>query len=301
MARSSRRGAFTLIELVVVIAIIAILIALLLAAIQRAREAAARLQCANNLKQIALACHHFHDSYKKLPEGVCYTYPNYYFSWMAQVLPFVEQQALWDTGATYAAGVNDWPWGPPNNPALAVVMPLYTCPTDYRSLLAEYSRGIRAAYTSYQGNCGTHGNPNPGTSSTGYDGVLYWQSRIRLADVTDGTSNTFLAGERPPSADLWFGWWFAGGGFDWSGVGDVVLGNQEIQYAQYLGCDSSYANFRYGILADNCDQAHWWSLHPGGANFAFCDGSVRFIPYSVTSATLAAMASRAGNEIIPSF
>ncbi len=301
MARPKARGGFTLIELLVVIAIIAILIALLLAAVQRAREAAARIQCTNNLKQVALACHNFHDTYKTFPQGVYYTYPNYYFSWMAQLLPFVEQGPLWNTAVNYAANVDDWPWGPPNNPALAMVVPIYGCPSDPRSLVALDAKGILAAFTSYQGNCGTRGNPNPYKDSTGYDGVLFWQSQVRFADITDGTSNTFLAGERPPSADLWFGWWFAGGGFDFSGVGNVVLGSLEIQYAQELGCSSSYANYQNGTLGNNCDQAHWWSLHTGGGNFAFCDGSVRFIPYTAGNAAMAAMASRNGGEVVPSF
>jgi prepilin-type N-terminal cleavage/methylation domain-containing protein/prepilin-type processing-associated H-X9-DG protein len=301
MARTAPRNGFTLIELLIVIAIIAILIALLLPAVQKVREAALRTQCTNNLKQIALACHNYHDTYKAFPQGVSYTNPTYYFSWMAQLLPFVEQGALWNTATSYAANVNSWPWGPPNNPALATVTPIYTCPMDPRSLLALDAKGLLVAFTSYQGNSGTAGNPNPGKNSGGYDGVLYWQSRVRFADITDGTSTTFLAGERPPSADLWYGWWFAGNGFDWSGVGDVVLGSLEIQYAQALGCSSSYATYQDGKLANNCDQAHWWSLHPGGSNFAFCDGGVRFIMYSAGDAAMAAMASRNGGEVVPPF
>ncbi len=298
MVRSSRRAGFTLIELLVVIAIIAVLIALLVPAIQKVREAAARTQCVNNMRQIALACHNFHDTNKAFPQGVNYTYPYYYFSWMAQLLPFMEQNGLWNQATAYANNTNDWPWGPPNNPGLAAIVPNYTCPMDPRSLVAMDAKGYLVAFTSYLGNSGTHGNPNPGQTTVGYDGVLFWTSRIRFADITDGSSNTFLAGERPPSADLWFGWWFAGGGFDYSGVGDVLMGYNEVQYAQAMGCATTYANYQAGNLTNNCDQAHWWSLHSGGANFAFCDGGVRFIAYATSPTTLEALASRNGGEVV---
>ena len=150
MIRSSRRPGFTLIELLVVIAIIAILIALLIPAVQQVRGAASRTQCLNNMKQIALATHAYHGAYNRLPKGVVYDNPYYYYSWLSQLLPYVEQTALFKTAQAYSqAQANPWPWGPPNNPALAVTVPTFCCPSDDRSLVAQYAEGYLVAFTSY--------------------------------------------------------------------------------------------------------------------------------------------------------
>src|SRR5262249_20575983 len=128
------------------------------------------------------------------------------------------------------------------------------------------------------------------------NGILYWTSKVRIADVTDGTSNTLLVGERPPSVDLYYGWWFAGAGWDGSGEGDVVLGARAYNYAASIGCPASSVGFQQGDLKNPCDQAHFWSLHIGGANFLFADGSVRFLTYSANS-ILPALCSRNGGEV----
>ncbi len=308
MPASLRRAGFTLIELLVVIAIIAILIALLVPAVQKVREAAARTQCVNNMKQMTLATHSFHDSFKVLPQGVMWQdpypsgYPYYYWSWMAQILPYVEQGPLYNQADAWAKTVQNWPWGATPatcNPALAVSVPIYTCPSDTRSLVAQFAQdGIFVAFTSYLGNSGTR------TGS--YDGVLYSQSNVRLTDITDGTSNTLMVGERPPSNDLVWGWWFAGAGYDGAytgsakGTGDVVLGSAEAGYAAYFGCPASSVGFQPGNVDDPCAQVHHWSMHPGGANFALCDGSVRFIAYSAAN-VIPVLATRAGGEAVPAF
>src|SRR5262249_25673187 len=112
-----------------------------------------------------------------------------------------------------------------------------------------------------------------------------------------GTSNTLMIGERPPSNDLYYGWWFAGAGYDGSGTGDVVLGARETGYAADLGCSSAYTEFKAGKLNNDCDQAHFWSLHPGGANFALGDASVRFVTYSANP-SLPALVTRSGGETV---
>jgi len=301
MTRRNCRPGFTLIELLVVIAIIAILIGLLLPAVQKVRAAADRTQCQNNLKQIGLACHNYHDSYKKLPPGVQYNYPYYYWSWMAKILPFVEQKNLYNKADTWAKGGGPgsypwWPWGDfwvspptsPPNPALGQTVPFYTCPSDQRRLVANSDSGMLVGYTSYLGNPGSGNNAN--------NGVLYWTSDIRLQIIMDGTSNTLLAGERPPSADWNYGWWFAGAGYDSQGTGDVLLGARETGYASSMGCPGSKVGMQEGSLKDPCDQCHFWSGHDGGVNFVFCDGSVRFLSYSNDS-ILPALSTRSGGEV----
>ena len=320
MSHRRRRPGFTLIELLVVIAIIAILIGLLVPAVQKVREAAARAQCQNNLKQIALACHNYHDTYKKLPPGVVATAPYdpyYFWSWMAKLLPFVEQAPLYRQAENWVrqSGGQYWnPWGSaapgsppyPSNPAFSTVVSFYTCPSEARSLVATYTDGYLAAFTSYVGNSGTgttyRGAGGVGTAAdyvASNDGVLFAYSAVRLTDIRDGTSNTLLAGERPPSADLYFGWWFAGAGYPplFNGTADVVLGARDYGYANALGCPSSKVGFQPGDMTDNCDQCHYWSFHTGGGNFAFGDGSVHFLAYG-NNPILPALATRAGGETV---
>jgi prepilin-type N-terminal cleavage/methylation domain-containing protein/prepilin-type processing-associated H-X9-DG protein len=334
MARLERRPGFTLIELLVVIAIIAILIGLLVPAVQKVREAAARTQCVNNLKQIGLACHNYHDTYKKLPPALNATLQPrtqaqakqvwWYASWMARILPFIEQQPLgtliqpefnriyyaWGFGATGA-----------NAPhlQLGTPMPLFTCPSETRNLINPSVNlgwgNAPVAFTCYLANSGTN--------SRTLDGVIYIESKVKLTTITDGSSNTIMVGERPPSGDLNFGWWYAGAGFydaSWSGVngnqqvgvGDVVLGAREQYYIldssdDVAGppgwtpprkvCPTAYMNFQQGNVNDYCHQVHFWSYHAGGSNFVFCDGSVHFLSYNADN-MMPALVTRAGGETI---
>ena len=298
MIRHCQRRGFTLIELLVVIAIIAILIGLLVPAVQKVRDAAARAQCQNNLKQIALACHGFHDTYKTLPQGVQYNYPYYYWSWLAQILPFVEQKNLYTVADNWArsgpGGYSWWPWGAgssPPNPALKTAVPIYFCPADWRSQIVVTPDPLTIAFTSYLGNAGSGNGAN--------NGVLYWQSQIKLIVITDGTSNTILAGERPPSKDYEYGWWFAGAGYapDYHGIGDVLMGARETNYAASIGCSSSYVGFQDGNQNNSCDQAHYWSPHTGGANFAMGDGSVHFMTFT-ENIILPQLSTRNGGEAV---
>jgi prepilin-type N-terminal cleavage/methylation domain-containing protein/prepilin-type processing-associated H-X9-DG protein len=313
--RSDTRRGFTLIELLVVIAIIAILIGLLLPAVQKVRDAAARMKCSNNLKQMGLALHNYHDSNGKFPAGVAYTFPYYYWSWMAQMMPYYEQDNLYRQADTWARGSTYqyqwWPWGgfwlnpmTPANPALGVKLQTLICPSDGRedTILAGSQAGLNGsvAFTGYLAVGGISADFSNNTNR-GQLGILYWTSTTKMTDISDGTSNTLMVGERPPSTDLYYGWWFAGAGWDGSGVGDVILGAREYNYAASLGCSSTYVGFQQGRFNNPCDQAHFWSPHTGGGNFAMGDGSVRFYTYAGANTVLPQLSTMMGGEVIPNF
>ncbi len=288
-----RRAAFTLIEVLVVIAIVATLIGLLLPAVQKVRAAAARLGCQNNLKQLGLAVHNYESAEGAFPAGArAYRkrepYP--YLSWVGQLLPQLEQGPLWEVSRV---AYDERPGNPFSPPHIGILTPLkvVSCPADGRQAEAHTThQGLRVAVTGYLGNLGRDfRNPN---------GVLYYGSRTKFTDIPDGTSNTLLAGERPPSPDFWFGWWYAGAGVAGTGAADTVLGVRELNVntSQYTTqCPVGPYTYRPGKPDDMCDTFHFWSLHAGGANFLFCDGSVRFLPYSA-DAVLPALSSRAGGE-----
>ncbi len=320
------RRAFTLIELLVVIAIIGVLIALLLPAVQKVREAANRTKCQNNMKQQGLALHQYHDTYGTFPNGMVDDEempPKGYhpeWSWMALTMAFYEEGNLYKLADDYARQPGSYyqafgDLGTPPNPAVSVVVPLWTCPSDPRSDLTAYGytdtgKYIKVAFTEYLGINGTSAKSNliiiGGSNLPNEDGILYHKSRVKIADITDGTSNTLMVGERPPSADLNFGWWFGSDG-KWSedeaGTGEGTLGSVEQDYFNnYLKpqfhCATPKLGFQPGDVNDNCDQAHFWSLHTGGANFLLADGSVRFVSYTIRPEIFPQLCTRAGGEVV---
>ena len=290
MYRSVRsRLAFTLIELLVVIAIIAILIALLVPAVQKVREAAARAQCSNSMKQVALAMHNYHDSYKRFPtprgdlqSPNQYTVFTVYGGWMCDILPFVEQKGLYDALTHYpkfsiGAFFNNY-----NKPVVTFI-----CPSATRDLtLVPPGDGGFTCYLGVTGSDTNIGNQFFGPTN----GIFDISSRgLRFADITDGTSNTLLLGERPPASDLYWGWWSVSDT-------DCLLGVQ-MMYAFYGGC--TYPGiFKDGNTNGPCggDNNHFWSNHTQGANWAFGDGAVRYLPYTAQPLTIP-MATRAMNEV----
>jgi prepilin-type N-terminal cleavage/methylation domain-containing protein/prepilin-type processing-associated H-X9-DG protein len=278
----TRRGlkAFTLIELLVVIAIIAILIALLVPAVQKVRAAAARTQCENNLKQICLGLHGYHDTYKKFPYGGSSG------KWMLEILPYIEQTAVKNATGTNQTGA---------------FIPIYACPANQRAgEVYDDGKGKVYGTHSYPGVAGLNSYDEPDL------GIFGWFAHpvgVKMTNILDGTSNTIIVGERGPSNDLTWGWW-ASTNFD---VICWVVDNGF--HAYKTGIDPSTgksrncpnpAYFSPGDTSDNCSFNHFWSYHEGGANFALADGSVRFIRYSVATDTLLKLSTFANGEVISS-
>jgi prepilin-type processing-associated H-X9-DG protein len=295
-----------LIELLVVIAIIAILIGLLLPAVQKVREAGARTQCINNLKQQGLALHNYHDSLGVLPQGnspyIGWAQPGAApyessWTWMAFILPHVEQDNVWKQAKTFATGggTNGYSW---YNPMCAVPQKVFTCPQDPRGVVVV--RGsqwgiVDQGLTMYLGNSGT--------TSAALNGVLFVGSKVKLPHILDGTSNTIMVGERPPNSNLEYGWYFAAYGWDGKGNGDCVMTSADVAMTSYFassyGCDTTNHAMKTGLHPGNvnvgCDAAHYWSVHSGGAQFLMADGSCRMVSYANTN-VIAAMSTRAGGE-----
>jgi prepilin-type N-terminal cleavage/methylation domain-containing protein len=298
MTRCTRRRAFTLIELLVVIAIIGILIALLLPAVQKVRDSAARTQCQNRLKQIGLALHNYHDIVGNLPPALKRPWgPEYYRSWLYRILPYVEQDNLYQV-EQQSTSYDPWDG---THLAFKTVLDVWTCNADTRTLEVELSYGYHVALTAYVGVAGL--NANQLVQDPREAGMLYVESKVRFAEVTDGLSNTLLVGERPPSSDMWWGWWFAGAGQGpgYYGSLDVVLGVAEMRtttYGPYASCPVGPYTYKAGTILDPCDSLHFWSLHANGSNFLLVDGTVRFINYSVSTDTMHALATRAGGEVV---
>lgn len=288
------RTAFTLVELLIVIAINAVLLGLLVAAVQRARDAAARVTCATNLRDLGLALHHHHDSMQSFPAGMRWrngTDRYRMMSWLTHLLPHIGQDNLWLV-TEHAYKQSAWPLNNPPHIGLSTLISTYHCPSDARVAVTQLAarENIHVALTSYLGI--------EGKNLSSRDGILFRDSRVRIGDITHGTSQTLLAGERPPSVDFQFGWSYAGAGQAFTGSADSVLGVEEENILPYsfAPCIQGVYRFSQGHIRNQCDMFHFWSLHPGGANFLFADGSVHFLSYSAAP-IMPALAARNGGEV----
>jgi prepilin-type N-terminal cleavage/methylation domain-containing protein/prepilin-type processing-associated H-X9-DG protein len=266
-----RRG-FTLIELLAAIAVFAILIALLLPAVQQAREAARRTQCRNNLKQIGLALHNYHDSHRCFPIG---NVRRTFFAYQSMILPQLDQAPLYALIHYNSAGTCfDWKATLPVelDPGNSLV-PSYVCPSDPNS--GQRISTASGVYfpTDYLGVSGT--------TPVEFDGALFSGSHTSLRDFTDGTSSTLMVGERGIPATLDLGWPICAYGKRGDGDTDNVL---------------STFDGLYPGLSDGFHNKHFWSYHPQSAHFLFVDGSVQTLSYNLEDHLLQAMASRNGGE-----
>lgn len=240
----TRRG-LSLLEVVVVISILGVLTGLILSAAQRVRASAARTQCADRIRQIGLALHSYHDIRGQLPPGMTYQGgkdPQPFLSWLARILPHVEQTAVWEQ--TELAFRQNPDFLTPPHIARSDVILLFLCPADSRITQSSSVdiTGHAVAGTSYLGIVGRDAGVT--------DGLLYMDSRHKFSDASDGTSNTLLIGERPPSADLGLGWWYAGWGQDKNGDAEFLLGVRTRCYNRDSAlCNSGPYHFRPAISA----------------------------------------------------
>jgi prepilin-type N-terminal cleavage/methylation domain-containing protein/prepilin-type processing-associated H-X9-DG protein len=336
MTQRGRKSAFTLIELLVVIAIIAILIGLLLPAVQKVREAAARTQCQNNLKQIGLAFHNYHDANgNTLPQGgrdgrpagqtaqTCCNWDDSQtatknaagqmddrtgFNWRYEILPYIEQAPLYSTVS--------------RTTLLASQVKIYNCPT--RRATALYGASTRSDYC---GNSGTQYVSTTGTSTSSLNGsgrvdgvvVRADQPRIGLAQISDGTSNTVMVAEKwlhpkrhnadggDNEAMFNAGWdedvvRIGGGTFTYSydpSGAPAVDGSMQrtIPRTPHFDNEAPQVVDSSGATVTIWNQ-QFGSSHVGGMNTVMCDGSVRVVKYSVDANAWAAACSRNGGEVL---
>lgn len=338
LLNKTRSRGFTLIELLVVIAIIAVLIALLLPAVQQAREAARRSQCKNNLKQMGLAFHNYHDTFKTFPYGTFLSNRFNYGTWGISILPYLDQAPLYSKWISEVPGIEgaqaigyDAAAVNQNLEVIATVLPAYLCPSavgaaKFRYVIPKdaidpglppFDIAWTAGRSDYSPASGFNSGfaqiayPVSGTGPDNRKGVLFMigddignSPLTSLSRITDGSSNTILLGERLGGGDIYARRTISPasstiGGANGGGWGDLLSGENWVGGSNYSGDFSSG-----GACFINCSNyrnSGFYSFHEGGSHFLLCDGGVRFISENVAAVTFASLVTREGGEIVGEF
>lgn len=311
-----RNRAFTLIELLVVIAIIGILIGLLLPAVQQVREAARRIQCANQLKQLVLGTLNYESAQRKFPPG--FTYP-YNTMWSAMILPHIEQQNLYnqiDLEGYWTAGLTTHP---PNLEALGVVLDIFQCPSAgvepfqydasmeadrVSSCYLACASGLRVREAGDLPWCGMDRDQGFPES----DGIFFLNSKTRTQDIRDGTSNTLLFGESVPDQN--FLDIDAGGNLQ--KVDHWIIGSREMsdyetgfavgsnEISECLGSTAVPMNALEDPNASiDAKELCFSSRHSGGINMGYADGHIKFLSSRIDPQVYSSLGTRSGGEVVP--
>ncbi|HZZ81865.1 MAG TPA: DUF1559 domain-containing protein [Gemmataceae bacterium] len=273
--------------MLIVLAILGILMALLVVAAQKARASMARVECANNLKQIGIALYSYHAAHSCFPAALGPPVAGAAIAPARPVLPMATAEATWIRSIL--------PHLDQQHPAWDEVLTVLACPADPRG---------KRLYNSYDGHGYTCYLAVAGWENYDSLGIMFLNSRIRAEDVSDGTSNTLLVAERPPAimgTQQGWGWWES------ADVGDVSIGLKVTKWYQHTNCIVTPQYFGTGASAVNdagflgdstfCHANHPWSFHAGGANMLLGDGSVRFVAYSA-GRILPALATIRGGETV---
>lgn len=311
-----RNRAFTLIELLVVIAIIGILIGLLLPAVQQVREAARRIQCANQLKQLVLGTLNYESAQRKFPPG--FTYP-YNTMWSAMILPHIEQQNLYNQinlEGYWTAGLTTHP---PNLEALGVVLDIFQCPSAgvepfqydasmeadrVSSCYLACASGLRDREAGDLPWCGMDRDQGFPES----DGIFFLNSKTRTQDIRDGTSNTLLYGESVPDQN--FLDIDAGGNLQ--KVDHWIIGSREMsdyetgfavgsnEISECLGSTAVPMNALEDPNASiDAKELCFSSRHSGGINMGYADGHIKFLSSRIDPQVYSSLGTRSGGEVVP--
>ena len=336
--RLRRSAGFTLVELLVVIAIIGVLIALLLPAVQQAREAARRMQCSNNFRQLGLSMHNFHDTYKdRFPPGAgndvspfgVSSSPQWGSSWMVYILPYIEQNAIYSqwTFSSHSGYNNSANMNLVNN----ITIPGYRCPSsvvpDYFTSGGVSVKKMIVSYTGIAGSAITTGSTGTyqqgccnGSGSWASDtGILFAGSKIGFADITDGTSNTWMIGEQsdhlrdtnrqPVTSGYTQATGNSGGPYGWTMGASCPAGGGQNGWSdgRHFNCTSVRFRINQTGFTNTAANGHnndaganfpLSSSHPGGVLMGMADGSCSFFAETLDLTVIHSLATRAGGETI---